>query len=57
MTMWLRRGVEHEEIGLRGFYFNLFYEEREGCVGDNVKELPYLLMLMKLWPGDWEGAD
>ena len=50
----VEEGVEHEELGLRGFDFNLFNEEREGCVGDDVKELPYLLMLMKLWPGDWE---
>ena len=50
----VEEGVEHEELCLRGFDFNLFYEERVGCVGDNVKELPYLLMIMKLWPGDWE---
>ena len=30
-------GVEHKELGLRGFYFYLFDEEREGCVGDDVK--------------------
>ena len=47
-------GVELEELGLRGFDFNLFDEEREGCVGDDVKELPYFLMLIKLWPGYWE---
>ena len=50
----VEEGVEHEELGLRGFDFNLFNEYREGCVGDNEKELPYLLVLMKLWPGDWE---
>ena len=50
----VEEGVENEEIGLQGFDFNLFDEEREGCVGDDVKELPYLLMLMKLWPGGWE---
>ena len=37
MTMWLRRGVEREELGLRGFDFNLFDEDREGCVGYDVK--------------------
>ena len=36
------------------FYFNLFNEEMEGCVGEYVKELLYLLMIMKLWPGYWE---
>ena len=50
----VEEGVEHEELGLRGFDFNLFNEYREGCVGENEKELPYLLVLMKLWPGDWE---
>ena len=23
-------------------------------IGDDVKEFPYYLMLMDLWPGDWE---
>ena len=54
MTMWLRGGVEHEEIGLQVFDFNLFNEEREGCVGDDVKEFPYLLMLMELCRGDYD---
>ena len=42
----VEEGFEHEELGVRGFEFNLFDEEREGCVGDDVKELPYLLMLL-----------
>ena len=50
----VEEGVEHEELSLRGFDFNLFNEERKGCVGDDVKELPYLLMIMQLWPGYWE---
>ena len=40
--------VEHEEIGIEGFDFNIFDEDREGCVEDNVKEFPYFLMLIKL---------
>ena len=48
----VEEGVEHKEIGLQGFDFNPFDEEMEGCVGGDVKELPYLLMLMKLWLGD-----
>ena len=36
----VEEGVEHEEIGLRGFDFNLFDEDREGCVGDDMKDLP-----------------
>ena len=50
----VEEGVEHEELGLQGFDFNVFDEEREGCVGYDVKGLPYLLMFMKLWTGDWE---
>ena len=46
--------VEHEELGLQGFDFNLFDEEREGCVWDYVKYFPYLLTIMKLCPGYWE---
>ena len=26
----------------------------EGCVGYDKKDFPYLLMLLKLWNGDWE---
>ena len=47
-------GVEHEELGLHGFDFDASDEEREECVGDDVKELPYIIIFMKLWPGDWE---
>ena len=50
----VEKGFEHEELGLQGFDFNLFDGEREGGVGDGLKDLPYLLMLMKLWPDDWE---
>ena len=49
----VEEGVEHEELGLRGFDFNLFDEEMEGSVGSDVKELTSLLMLMTLWLGDW----
>ena len=47
----VEEGVKHEDLGLRGFDFNLFDEEREGCVGEDVEDLTYLLMLMNLWPG------
>ena len=50
----VEEGVEHEELGLRGFDLNLFNEEWEGFVGDYVKELPYLLIIMKLWLEYWE---
>ena len=29
----VEEGVEHEELGLRGFGFNLFNQEREGFLG------------------------
>ena len=51
----VEEGVEHEDLGLQCFDFDLFDEEREGCVDEDVKELPYLLMLMKLCPGYYEG--
>ena len=47
----VEEGVEHEELGLRGFDFNLFNEERGVFVGGDVKWLPYFSMIMKLWPG------
>ena len=47
-------GFEHKELGIQGFGFNLFDEDREGCVRGYVKEFPYLLMIIKLWPGGWE---
>ena len=43
----VEKGVEHEELGLQEFNFNLFDEERKGCFGNNVKKLPYFSMLMK----------
>ena len=33
----VEEGVENEKLGLRGFDFNLFDEEREVCVRDDVK--------------------
>ena len=41
-------GVEHEALGLRGFDFNLFNEDWEGFIGEYMKQLPYLLMLINL---------
>ena len=46
--------TDHEEIGLRGFDFNLFDEYEEGVVREGSSEFPYLLMLIKLWPGNWK---
>ena len=44
---------DHEDIGLRGFDFNIFDEDDEGVVREECSG-PYLKMLIKLWPGgDW----
>ena len=45
--------TDHEEIGLRGFDFNVFNEDKEGFVREGSSEFPYLLMSTKLWHGDW----
>ena len=42
---------DHEDIGLRGFDFNIFDEDEEGFVREGCSE-PYLKILIKLWPGD-----
>ena len=47
---------ENYQIGLWGFGFIYFYADEGGggegrCV---LSEYNYLLMLMNLWPGDWD---
>ena len=49
----VEEGNDHDEIGLRGFGFNLFDKDEEGVVREVFSEYPYLLMLMNIWPGDW----
>ena len=44
----------HDEIGLQRFDFNLFGKYKKGVVSEVLSEYPYLIMLMKLWPGDWK---
>ena len=48
----VEEGIDHEELGIKGFDFNLFNEYREGCIGENVKDFTYLLIIIWLWPGD-----
>ena len=43
---------DHEDIGLRGFDFNIFDEDEEGVVREECSG-PYLRFLIKLWPGYW----
>ena len=44
--------TDYEEIGLRGLDFNIFDEDEEGVVREGSSDFTYLLMLIKLWPGD-----
>ena len=46
--------TDHEDIGLRGFYFNLFDKDEEGVVRERSSEFPYLLMLIKICPRNWK---
>ena len=41
-------------IVIRGFDFNVFDEDEERVVRELLINNPYLLMLMKLSPGDWK---
>ena len=43
---------DNEDIGLRGFDFNIFDKDEEGVVREECSGT-YLKMLIKLWPGDW----
>ena len=51
MTMWLRMVLNMRRS--KGFFFNLLDEEWEGYVVVDVKEFPYLLIIMKLRLGYW----
>ena len=44
----------HDEIGIRGFGFNLFDEDEERVGREVLSEYPYLLISMKVWPGYWK---
>ena len=46
--------TDNEEIGLWGFDFNFFDEDEEGVFGEGSSEFSYLLMLIKLCPGNWK---
>ena len=43
----------HDEIGLRGFDFNLFDKDKEGVGREGLINHPYLLIPMKICPGNW----
>ena len=42
--------TDHDEIGLKGFDFNLLQEDGKGFGIEGYSEFPYLLMPIKLWP-------
>ena len=46
--------TDHDEIGLRGFDLNLFDEDKKGVGREGSSEFPYLLMLIKLFPGNFK---
>ena len=50
----LEEETDHDEIGLRGFNFNLFGEEEKQVTREGYSEFPYLLRLIKIWPGYWK---
>ena len=45
--------TDHEEIGLWGFDLKFLDEDEEGVVREGSSDFPYLIMLIKLWPGNW----
>ena len=44
--------TDHDDIGLCGFYFNLFDKDGKGVGKEWSSEFPYLLILIKLWTGN-----
>ena len=50
----VEEATDHEEIGLQGFDFNIPGEDEEGVVREGSSDFPYLLMLIKLSPGNWK---
>ena len=44
---------DHDEIGLRGFDFNLFDSYKEGVDRERLINYPYLFILVKLFNGYW----
>ena len=47
----VEEGNDHDEIGLRGFGFNLFDKDKEWFGIEGLIDYPYLLMLTNIWPG------
>ena len=45
---------DHDGIVLWGFDFNLSDEDKKGVGREGSSEFLYLLILIKLWPGNWK---
>ena len=44
--------TDHDEMGLQGFDLNFFDKDEKGVGREVSIEFPYLLMFIKIWPGD-----
>ena len=42
--------TDHDEIGLRGFGFNLFDEDKKRVGIEGSSQFPYLQLIIKIWP-------
>ena len=49
----VEEATAHDEIELRGFDFNFFDRYEKGVDREGSSEYPYLIMLIKLWPGNF----
>ena len=47
----VEEAADNDDIGLWGFDF--FDEDERGVGREGSSEFPYLLILIKIWPGDW----
>ena len=52
----IEEGNNRDDIGLQGFDFNCFDEDKEGVGREGLSEYPYLLILMEIWHGDWNNS-
>ena len=46
--------TDNDEIGLRGFDFNLFDKDEKGVGREGSSEFPYLLSLFNIWTDYWK---
>ena len=46
--------TDNDEIGLRGFDFNVFGKDKKRVGREGSSAFPYVLMLVNIWPGYWK---